>query len=817
MADKAVTPSWNGDPSSFEEYVTAAKWFERGTKASERNLVVARLWSQLTGAAKSVVRYLEPEQYEGEDGLKRFLDVLRASPLQQLPIPDSFARLEKWHNLKRSDRETVAELIVKEEQLFTELQQSLTRARRDRMTGTYGEMSPKTTTRDPPTTPSRSPTTAAATGLPIRDPPVQSMYPSLPQVSQSDFFEDELRGYRLLRASRISSQEKQNVLVQTSGSTSFMQIRRALRTLYAEESDRQQSRHPGKIWYGEWNPADEENYDDEFNGYDAWWNEWDGASDWNDWSPQTYWQDQDWSAGWDESWNDPAEEIMPNENSTDPEEVQLAEAYALASESHRTLKDAREAVRRVRQARGYFSPESNSGKGIVPSASGSPSSSAGKGQAKNQSLGPCFRCGMMGHSYLQCPDRFSGYKGGKPKGKGFGKGKPFKGKGKGKSISKGKTYFMDLSCILSAQWDDAAVNGRSPTRAVLDTGASENAIGIDCLNDLVVSGKFSYEVDHQELPTFRFGNGHKDQALSRASLSGTSLGTIHFYVLGGMAKGTPPLIGARTLREKHAMLSYMLMDHFVTLSPMRQNQWQFRCKLWPLDTWQLTLPRRCSGFLCEDLPRPNSRSQTVCTVGKLWVMTSFMMPSLNWPNQAFAWFQFLNNMCMMLLALHQCRNVCSNWLQGSEIFSRLCNLKQVMEREAAPCDDIRHKGYPCFGTHKPGKQRQNQYASWMACARCALRLSYTSKDPHHGKDRQSYPEPHLLRATMEELEKTVSASSCAESLVQGKLMELKGKMVQAGLTNNRSTHMTYAEYLDRLRRAGYMFHRPHPCRLRWTR
>ena len=164
---------------------------------------------------------------------------------------------------------------------------------------------------------------------------------------------------------------------------------------------------------------------------------------------------------------------------------------------------------------------------------------------------------MEGHTYQNCPDRFSNPKG-KGKFKGSVKGKFGKGKfGKGKSLNpKGKTYFVDLACVLSAQWDDAAVNGRAPTRAILDTGASENAIGIDCLHDLVVSGKFNYVVDRDELPTFRFGNGHKDQALSRASLSGTSLGTIHFYVLGGMAKGTPPLIGARTLRGKNAMLSY---------------------------------------------------------------------------------------------------------------------------------------------------------------------------------------------------------------------------------------------------------------------
>ena len=61
--DKAAIPSWDGNPSSFEEYVTAAKWYHRGTKTNERELVVARLWGQLSSAAKSVVRYLEPDQY----------------------------------------------------------------------------------------------------------------------------------------------------------------------------------------------------------------------------------------------------------------------------------------------------------------------------------------------------------------------------------------------------------------------------------------------------------------------------------------------------------------------------------------------------------------------------------------------------------------------------------------------------------------------------------------------------------------------------------------------------------------------------------
>ena len=99
---------------------------------TERSLVVARLWSQLTGAAKSVVRFLDPDKYDGEQGLSRFLEVLRSSPLQNLPVPDSFTRLDKWSNLRRRDKESIAELLIREEELYVELQQALTRARRDK-------------------------------------------------------------------------------------------------------------------------------------------------------------------------------------------------------------------------------------------------------------------------------------------------------------------------------------------------------------------------------------------------------------------------------------------------------------------------------------------------------------------------------------------------------------------------------------------------------------------------------------------------------------------------------------------------------------
>ena len=224
-------------------------------------------------------------------------------------------------------------------------------------------------------------------------------------------------GYRLLRASKLSSHERQNILVQTSNSTSFNLVRRALRTLYAEEADKSSAKPSGRVWFEEWDPG----FDNGEHAEDVWWSEWD---DWADWSPssQTYWCDDDWNE-WADDWDfaGTMDEIVPDEQSGDPQEQQLVEAFNIASEANRTLRDARDADRRVRQSRGYYSSESNSGKGIVPASTSAASSpSSGKGLGKSKGLGLCFICGMRGHTYMQCPDRHA---------KGGSKGKFKSGKG----------------------------------------------------------------------------------------------------------------------------------------------------------------------------------------------------------------------------------------------------------------------------------------------------------------------------------------------------------------------------------------------------
>ena len=74
----------------------------------------------------------DPDEFSGDDGLTKLLSILQASPLQQLPVPDSFSRLERWHQLRRRDHETIAELFVREEDLWVQLQSALYNPRSSR-------------------------------------------------------------------------------------------------------------------------------------------------------------------------------------------------------------------------------------------------------------------------------------------------------------------------------------------------------------------------------------------------------------------------------------------------------------------------------------------------------------------------------------------------------------------------------------------------------------------------------------------------------------------------------------------------------------
>ena len=569
-------PSWDGDPQTFETFVTAAKWFEMSLKDSERKLAASRVWQRLSGPAKSVVRYLDPSEFDTASGLKKLIDILRNSPLQKLPIPDSFSRLERWSQLKRGPNETIPQLIVREEDLFTELQRALQRAREERGVPTKdasaGSGRPE---RPPSTSPTRSPTTVPGFDGGVDDEDGERLTegpsPTAGASTASGFFEDELRGYRLLKASKLSTAERQHILTLTKNSTHFQAIRRALRTLFSEEDVAMMGANRQRTAW--WNSYDDEGeYENWENGhheayFQDYWQDQGWDDDWHsaywaadedygcdDWSPShdTYWEESTVS-GYDETVNEDMQNI--------PEDIktQYHEAYALANESNRTLQEARAAVAKARASRGYFAPESTTGKGI----SGKNASFGSKGSGSDA----CLTCGKTGHHYTQCPDRFSPASSPKGKSKFGGKGKGFKGFQKGKKGSKGKfkskgkgkgSYYMDVNLheINVLAHVDQEIGWNSPSKALIDTGATESVAGVASMSRFLDASKCSYQVALGDQPAFRFGDGQSLRATSRIDVQTPALKKMSIYVLDGTACDTPILIGAKDLNARNAKIDY---------------------------------------------------------------------------------------------------------------------------------------------------------------------------------------------------------------------------------------------------------------------
>jgi hypothetical protein len=121
---------------------------------------------------------------------------------------------------------------------------------------------------EPPTSPSRSPT--GPIGTPEEDETASEHRRSL----EVDFFGDELRGYRLLKAAKPTTSERQHILTLTTNSTRFIEVRRALRTLFAEENveDGMNQRPRRAVWFQDSETWDEMHYEEEDQEWsEDWW------------------------------------------------------------------------------------------------------------------------------------------------------------------------------------------------------------------------------------------------------------------------------------------------------------------------------------------------------------------------------------------------------------------------------------------------------------------------------------------------------------------------------------------------------------------
>ena len=123
-------PVWNGDILTLRDYETAALCFRAGLKPGEQERAVARLWANLQGPAKEVVRMCKPQDFEDARGVGRLLRILRESPLASMP--DAYKKMQAYDQIRRRPGEVIGDFFVREQCAFREMTEALRRVRNSR-------------------------------------------------------------------------------------------------------------------------------------------------------------------------------------------------------------------------------------------------------------------------------------------------------------------------------------------------------------------------------------------------------------------------------------------------------------------------------------------------------------------------------------------------------------------------------------------------------------------------------------------------------------------------------------------------------------
>ena len=118
-------PLWNGDILTLRDFETAALWFRAALKPREQERAVARLWANLQGLAKEVVRMCKPQDFEDARGVERLFRILRESPLASMPVADTYKKI-------RRPGEVIGDYIVREQRAFREMTETLRNSRNEK-------------------------------------------------------------------------------------------------------------------------------------------------------------------------------------------------------------------------------------------------------------------------------------------------------------------------------------------------------------------------------------------------------------------------------------------------------------------------------------------------------------------------------------------------------------------------------------------------------------------------------------------------------------------------------------------------------------
>ncbi|CAK9061435.1 unnamed protein product [Durusdinium trenchii] len=760
--EKLFRCSWNGDVSTFQDYVRRVRLAFSRTKKKHRKHLAADLVSQLTGRAWTITQEISHERLVKEDGAKYLVQFLE-SHLARVPVPDAGAKAEELLvKLRRPFGMSMSTWCATVREHYRQLQRALKRAAPLNPSGekeTTPKRSPSVPSTSSPPSPTRSSRKTSKRTVPEPEAPDEEEddeddmdfeYPDSPDGDDPGEESDARRQWHG-RGHKEKSQRPttlKEVFVALRKNFDFMNetpkeanewledgavhwVGHDLSTVYASMDEgttrtpEVQSRPDSN---GFW-------HQDEDGGYTFWSKATDG---------EYYTQDQ---AGTFWAWSD-FEDDQVWWSATPEQQKEISEAYANYEGKVRSFAESRALLRQKNLSRGFY-PKKGKGKGKPSSFSkGKGAKSAPMPTFVVESPGPsndvfatsgtpgsagytgCFVCRSKGHTFRNCPSRSNTSSSSKGSGKIFMVAEveePYE------SEIPEVSPRMDIPQILSSEVLQPELQGYG----VLDTGATESVSSLAALEfihlrrtELLGHGNHVTVIPGPQ-KMFRFGNGSLQFSESYVHLKQTvGPHEIDLGVFTLDSKGVPLLIGVRTLERLGAII-----DVHQSILVLKTVDPRLVIPLRRSRTGHLLLDL-CSNWLdggARILFMQDSAEADAVEGEKIFVIQEEFPAVLLHEKQ-----------------MLEVTNAAGTFEVDVNRFDtdRMCGPDHR---------DPRLLGDPCQGTHDPAPPGRgsptgsNAHAYWAACNRCQLRLLYVPSYGAHGLTRAAGPLPSDTAAKVKEL------------------------------------------------------------------